>query len=98
MSESNLDRVRGAALDRIERSERHYKLAFLAGGAVEGAFFVAYFLLADFSNRLHLLLLLSTIAVYTILACGLGALAAHVNRCTERILKALEVSQKDPKE
>jgi hypothetical protein len=97
MSESNLDRVRGAVLDRIERSERNYKLAFLVGAGVEGAFFIAYLALADFSDRLHLLLLLSTIAVYTILACGLGALGAHVSRCTERVLKALEVAEKGPK-
>ena len=91
MSTNSLDRVRGTALDRIERSERQLKLVFLAGAVVEGAFLLTFVFLADFSNRVHVLILLATIAVYTILACGLAALGVHVNRCTERVLKALEV-------
>jgi hypothetical protein len=52
---------------------------------------LSYRLLADFSNRLHVLLLLSTVAVYSILALDRVALGAHVSGCTERILKAIEV-------
>src|SRR5262245_19334877 len=94
MSSSNLDRVRGAALDRIERGARAYRLAFRSAAAVEGAFFVGFLLLADFSNRLHVLLLLATVAVYTIVGLGLFALGAHVNRCTDRVLQAIEWSSK----
>lgn len=91
MSDSNLDRIRGEVLDRIERSEKNYRAAFYVGAAVESAFLLAFFFLADFSNRLHVLLLLSTVAAYSILAVGLIALGAHVSRCTERVLRAIEL-------
>jgi hypothetical protein len=90
MSSSNLDRVRGAALDRIERGARNYRVAFWSAAALEGAFFLGFLFLADFSNRLHVLLLLAAVATYTIVGLGLVALGAHVSRCTERVLKAIE--------
>lgn len=87
----DVDRVRGAALDRIERSERHYKAAFFGAAIVEAFFLVGFLLLADLSNRIHFLLLLATIAVYSILAFGLVALGSYINRNTLRILKAVEL-------
>jgi hypothetical protein len=90
MSGVDLDRVRGAALDRIERGARAYRAAFVAAAAVEAAFLVSFVALADFSNRLHVLLLLSTVAVYTLVALGLMALGAHVSWCAGRILRALD--------
>ena len=80
------------ALDRIDRAERHYKRAFLAAVAVEAAALPVYLLLADFNNRTHVLLLLASIATYTIIAIGLVALGAHVNRNTLRILRAVEMA------
>lgn len=86
----NADHARRAALDRIERSERHYRLAFYGAALLEGLFLAAFLLLADFKDRVHLLLFISTVAVYTIIALGLLALGAHVNRNTLRVLKAVE--------
>ncbi|HVF57775.1 MAG TPA: hypothetical protein VM934_16605 [Pyrinomonadaceae bacterium] len=92
MSEvNNIDAVRGAALDRIQRSERNYKAAFYGALAVEALFLPGFLLLADFSNRMHLLLLIATVAVYTILALGLLALGFYINRSTLRVLKAIEL-------
>ena len=93
MSASDLDRVRGAALDRIEKGERNLKALLGVAAVLEAAFLVGFFLLADFSNRLHLLLLISAVAVYGILAVGLFALGAHVSRCTGRVLRAIELAQ-----
>jgi hypothetical protein len=93
MSRDDLDRVRGAALDRIERIERNSKRIFVAGAGVEAAFLVAFVVLADFANRSHVLLLLSTVALYTILVVGLFALGAHVSRCTERVLRAMDIPE-----
>ena len=90
MASSNRDQVRGAALDRIERGARNYRLAFWSAAALEGAFFLGFLFLADFSNRLHVLVLLAAVATYTIVGLGLVALGAHVSRCTERVLKAIE--------
>ena len=92
MSEvNNVDRVRGAALDRIERTERHYKFAFFGAAIIEAFFLAGFLLLADLSNRTHTLLLIATVAVYSILAFGLVALGSYINRNTLRILKAVEL-------
>jgi hypothetical protein len=89
--ERNISEIRASALDRIERAERRYKVAFFGAVAIETLFLAGFLLLADLSNRTHLLLLVATVAVYTILALGLVALGSHVTRSTLRILKAIEV-------
>src|SRR5262245_2742362 len=91
---NNLNGVRGAALDRIEKSERNYKLAFYSALIVETLFIVAFVLLADFHNRIHVLLLLAAIAVYMILGLGMFALGAHVSRNTQTILRAIELLER----
>ena len=48
-------------------------------------------LAADFSNRTHVLLLISTVGSYTIIVLGLFALGVHVNRGVLRVLKAVEL-------
>ena len=88
----DLDRVRAEALARIERSERNFKLAFIGAVIVESAFIISFLFLADFSNRLHLLLLISTVSCYSIVVLGLVALGTYINRGIARILKAVELS------
>jgi hypothetical protein len=88
----DLESVRVAALARIDRSERNFKLAFIGAGLVETAFIVSFLMLADLSNRLHLLLLISTVSCYSIVVLGLFALGAHINRGTARLLKAVELA------
>lgn len=88
---TNLNGVRGRALDRIEKSERNFKMFFYAAIAVETLFFIVFLLKADLHNSTHLLLFLATIAVYTILGLGLFALGAHVSRNTQLLLKAIEL-------
>jgi hypothetical protein len=83
------DTIRAAALDRIDRAERGFKLAFAAGALVELAFLVAFLLLADLGDRTHVLLLLATVALYTLVAIGLVALGAHVTRSTLWVLQAV---------
>lgn len=90
-SQSDLGAIRGETLDRIDRAKRRYHLAFAAAAGMELAFLAGYLLLADFSNRLHVLLLLATVAVYSLTALGLVALGAHANRNTLRVLRALEL-------
>jgi len=96
MSEK-INEIRGNTLNLIERNERNYKLAFVGAAIVELLFLVAFLLLADFSNRVHILLLLSAIATYTILIFGLIALGLHVNRNTLRVLSAIELLEKEDK-
>jgi hypothetical protein len=89
----DLDGVRAAALKRIDRSERTFKLMFFLAFVVESLFIVSFFMLADLSNRLHLLLLISTVSCYTIVVLGLFALGAHINRGVARLLKAIELGR-----
>jgi hypothetical protein len=86
----NVDEARRASLERIDRGERNYRAAFFGAVLLEALFLAAFLLLADFSNRVHLLLLLASVAAYTIVALGLVALGAHVSRNTLRVLKAVE--------
>lgn len=51
-----------------------------------------YLALADLGNRTHVLLLIATVATYTIIGLGLVALGAHVNRNTLRILRAVQLA------
>ena len=86
-----LDEVRAAALARVDRSERNFKLAFVGAGFVEMLFILSFILLADLRDRTHLLLLISTVSCYSIVVLGLFALGAHVNRGVARVLKAVEL-------
>jgi hypothetical protein len=88
---ANLDEVRGRVLASIERSERNFKLIFMVAAVWEALFLLAFILAADFSNRLHLLLLIATVGSYSFVAIGLMALGALVNRGVLRILKAIEM-------
>jgi hypothetical protein len=90
----NLDDIRETTLARIERTERNYKLMFVGVAAVELVFLAAFLLLADFSNRVHLLLLISSMSVYTIVGFGLIALGLHVNQNALRIISAIETIEK----
>ena len=83
--------ARQSALDRMEQAERNFKAAFVAAAVVEFLFLAGYLLLADFSNRTHVLLLLATVSLYTIVGAGLMALGAHNKRNTLRVLKAVEL-------
>lgn len=87
----NIDEVRTAALARIDRTERNFKLAFFGAAIVETAFILTFLLLADLSNRLHVLLLISTVSCYSIVILGMVALGTHINRGIARVLKAVEL-------
>ncbi len=86
-----LDEIRGAALQHMERLDQRHRHAILVAALLEGIFLVAFLLLADLHNRTHLLLLISTVAIYTIVGAGLFAVASFINRAVLRILKAVEL-------
>lgn len=89
------DEIRKSTLAQIEKNERNYQWAFRGTAFIELLFFVAYLLLADLYDRMHLLLLLVTVALYTLVAFSLMALGAHVTRNTLRVLNAIEQSEKE---
>ena len=88
---ADLDRVRAAALAHADRSERNFKSAFFGAALLASIFLVSFLLLADLSNRMHILLLISTVSCYGIFVLGLVAMGAHINRGVMRVLKAVEM-------
>lgn len=91
-----LDRIRGDALLRIEKSERQIKWALLGAGLFEGLFLLVFLLAMEQGNRTHLLLLIATVGGYTVIVLGLVVLGLHGNRNTARILKAIELREDQP--
>jgi len=76
-------------LDRVAKAEKAFKLFIVLACFVEGGFLLTYFLLMDFSDRLHWLILVAAGLVYITLVTALGALGSYVNIAEQRILKAI---------
>ena len=91
MAEKNLDHVRTAALNRIEKTERQFKWAMVGAVLFEGLFLVTFLLAMERDNRMHVLLLIGTVGSYTVVILGLIVLGTFVNRCTARLLRAIEL-------
>ena len=93
--ENQSSEIRNSVMKKIERNERNYRLSFVAVAMLEALFLIGYLLMADLSDRLHVLLLFSTVMIYSILAMGLIALGTHGTRNTLKILKALEMMERE---
>lgn len=85
-----LNGIRADVLARVDRAQRNYRLAFIAAALVEAAFLIGFLLLSDLHNRLHVLLLISTVTTYSIVVLGLFALGAHVTRASLRVMQAID--------
>lgn len=92
---TNLDEIRKNVLVKVEKSERNYKFAFYSVAILEAVFLLLLVVVTDFSNRTHLLLFISTIAVYTIIGFGLVTLGAYNNRNTQILLNAIALLDKE---
>jgi hypothetical protein len=75
-------------LDRIERSQRNFKLALAGAVMIEALLLGALLLLTDFGDRLQALVFVSAVGGYTLIALGLIMLGAHVDRTLLRALQA----------
>ena len=87
---THLNGVRGAALDRIEKSERNFKLGMIIFAILEFLFLLLFILLMDFSNKIHVLLFVAAVGFYTLIIMGLVVLGLHVRRDTQLVLRAIE--------
>jgi hypothetical protein len=87
---THLNGVRGAALDRIEKSERNFKLGMIIFAILESMFLILFFLIMDRSNKLHVLLFVAAVGSYTLIILGLVVLGLHIRRDTQLVLKAIE--------
>ena len=78
-------------LDRIERSQRNFKLALAGGVVLEAGLIAAMALLVNFAERVQALIFISAVGGYTLIALGLVMLATHVDRT---LLRAIQLATK----
>lgn len=76
------------ALDRIERSQRNFKLTLAGAVMLEAMLLAALLWLTDFSDRLQALVFVAAVGGYTLIALGLIMVALHVDRALLRALQA----------
>jgi hypothetical protein len=95
IGDDRLDRARGRVLDRMESGQKLMNWAFAAASLLEAAMLVACILLVDWGDRTQVLLFIIFILSYFILVLCMLALAGHVTRSTERVLKVLEADRGD---
>src|SRR5579863_6169764 len=101
MRELASNTARRNALDRFDRygSERAFQLVVLLLIAIMMAFIWGFVQLADFSNRVHVLIFWSFLSTYVPMVIGLAILWSHVNRSTRLVLKAIDLAtRKNPVE
>ena len=86
--------ARRNALDRFDRygSERTFQLIFFLLFALEILFLWGFWQLADFSNRVHVLIFWSLLSTYVPMMIGLALLWGHVSRSTRLVLKAIDLA------
>jgi hypothetical protein len=73
-----------ATLDRIERSQRYFKLALFGAALLEVLLIGTLLYLVDLSDRVQALIFVSSVGGYTLLALGLVMLGSHVERALLR--------------
>ena len=86
--------ARQIALDRFDRlgSERTFQLVWLLLTALMMVFTWGFVQLADFSNRVHVLIFWSLLSIDGLIVVGVGLLWAHVSQSTRLVLKAIDLS------
>jgi hypothetical protein len=94
MTELESKTARRNALDRFDRygSERTFQIVWLLLAALFMLFIWGFVQLADFSNRVHVLIFWSLVSTYVPMVIGLALLWSHVNRSTRLVLKAIDLS------
>jgi hypothetical protein len=94
MENETLSSVHKSILKQIDSNERNYKIAFAVVAIIELAFLITFVLLADFTDRTHILILISTIAIYSISIFGIVALSILQQKLSLKIILAFEENKK----
>ena len=91
ITDTDLDRIRGAALDRMDKARRWLWIFIALAALSEGGFLVTYLALMDFDDRLHVLVLVAACLIYITLGICVFALGAYIRMSTLRVIKGLEL-------
>jgi hypothetical protein len=87
---TDLDRVRAAALERMERAERSYKIGKVFLITFEATLLACVLGTMDYHDRLHWLLLFTALLVYGIWLGGILTLGSYIRYSTQGILQAID--------
>lgn len=87
-----LGRARREALRRIDTSARNFWLTLVGAFVVEVTMIFGFIRLANFTDRVHVLIFWSMLTVLTVMVLGLTVLAGHVTRQVRLVLRAIEVT------
>jgi hypothetical protein len=83
-----------AGLAEADRLERRQRMLLWAAAGVESILIASFLLLADFSNRTHVLLFISAMVIYSMVGLGVGALAMRIEHGNRRVIEALRLASK----
>ena len=96
-SEKSTDDIRRAALDSYESMDKYTKIMIAIAGVAEISLGVLLVWLTNFSDPVQRLIFVAAATVYMPLACCVGAVFCHVERNTQRMLKAVELLRETKK-
>lgn len=77
-------------VNRIERSQKLFKLALAGGVVIEALLIGVLLLLVNFTDRTQVLIFVAAIGGYTLVTLGLIMLATHVDRT---MLRAAQIAE-----
>ena len=92
MTELPSETARQNALDRVDRSAGRWYRFVIVLSAVEILFLWGFTQLADFSNRVHVLIFWALLSLDGLIVVGVGLLWAHISQSTRLVLKAIDLS------
>ena len=81
--------ARENVLDLARYDRKWKKVVGVIGGILETAFGITFFLLMDTDDRLHILLALSVVFLYTVIVLKFASDLYQTERSTQTILKAI---------
>lgn len=84
------DAATRVTLERVDAARRQYFGMFIAAAALEGVGLAAFLLLADLSDRTHLLILVAAILTYGTIGLGLCALGVYTRWWALKIVRAMD--------
>ena len=87
---TDLDKIRAAALERMERAEHSYKIGKVFLIAFEATILACMLGTMDYRDRLLWLLLYTALLVYGIWLGGILTLGSYIKYSTQGILKAID--------
>ena len=90
MTAKTIDAAREGVLRKMERQASMIRLALVGAMGVEALMLGIALRLINWQDKTHILIFVTAILGYTIIALGLAALGAHISRTSNRIVAVLE--------